>query len=840
MTLSEDEHLPSPLSDMLSLIDDKGPQTEGIFWIPGDIASYVALKNKISSGDTVDWEHESTLVAAMALQDFLRLLPGTLFSASLYGQWLRVLEEENEDKVAAVQRLLVQLPKANFVLLRCLFGTLNKIVQHSSFNPMTIPDFALSLAPRILSLWQSTFTMSEVEDELRKKITLVCFLIQNYAEIFGGDMSFVSRESSLSSYNSFEEIAQDSNNILEKNDDTLAKTMAQTLECPPIEEREIKIKEELMDNSKPTLGMDPPNFLPSMLTEDWTRQGTQKPFESGPEPSIETDGKAPVDCNVKATPDKMVKPLEPPPVPDLMSDLKHRVEADARPTSEPHLKATQKENYVRKWILQRSSWRKRDNLPQQSTQTCRPARLFGYLIQDICEQDSLPKPLFDMLRVIDQKGPLAKGMFIKHGNLKSCSELQKKLNFGYAVDWKKERTLVVGSVFLEFLLSIPGTLFMEHLYDDWLRVLDEVARKAKVAAIHRLLKLLPKPNDYLLRSMFGSLFKIAHYTASFQKACFDLSVSISPSLLWLPIADTSEQNTEWRRKASLIRFMIENYLRIFKEDMTAPKRENAENQDNCPKLSDPCLKPTERGGSGSKSLFQRGPCENQDNVPQECTSCTPPPVKLFGSLMQDICDNDNLPKSLLDLISFIEQKGLHKKGIFMFGCKSRVLKDKLNCGLQVDWEHESVTAAATTLKDFLRNIPASLFTGFLYDDWLHVLDEGNEDAKIAGIQRLLHNLPKSNRNLIHSLFGLLEKIAKHSSSNYMTASKLASCIAPSLFWLNESTILKRIKAHKRKVAVVKFLIKHFSRIFEEAVTSPMDENAINLQSSSKTSDSASI
>lgn len=31
--------------------------------------------------------------------------------------------------------------------------------------------------------------------------------------------------------------------------------------------------------------------------------------------------------------------------------------------------------------------------------------------------------------------------------------------------------------------------------------------------------------------------------------------------------------------------MIENYLRIFKEDMTAPKRENAENQDSYPKLS---------------------------------------------------------------------------------------------------------------------------------------------------------------------------------------------------------------------------------------------------------------
>lgn len=72
-------------------------------------------------------------------------------------------------------------------------------------------------------------------------------------------------------------------------------------------------------------------------------------------------------------------------------------------------------------------------------------------------------PLFlpqDMLRVIDQKGPLTKGMFIKHGNLKSHSELQKKLNFGYAVDWKKECTLVVGTIFLVGILLVSLTYNM--------------------------------------------------------------------------------------------------------------------------------------------------------------------------------------------------------------------------------------------------------------------------------------------------------------------------------------------------------------------------------------------
>lgn len=36
-------------------------------------------------------------------KDFLRAVPGTIFSADLYDQWLGVLEE-NEDMVAAIQR----------------------------------------------------------------------------------------------------------------------------------------------------------------------------------------------------------------------------------------------------------------------------------------------------------------------------------------------------------------------------------------------------------------------------------------------------------------------------------------------------------------------------------------------------------------------------------------------------------------------------------------------------------------------------------------------------------------------------------------------------------------
>lgn len=65
--------------------------------------------------------------------------------------------------------------------------------------------------------------------------------------------------------------------------------------------------------------------------------------------------------------------------------------------------------------------------------------------------------------------------------------------------------------------------------------------------------------------------------------------------------------------------------------------------------------------------------------------------------------------------------------------------------------------------------------------------------------RLLGELPKPNVNLLHSLFGILDKIAQHSSSNYMTTSDLSFCIAPSLLWLPNSSSSKQRMERKRKV-----------------------------------------
>lgn len=52
---------------MLSIIDQKGPHTEGIFRKRGNWKSCIALKEKLNSGHQVDWKRQSAFVVATTL-----------------------------------------------------------------------------------------------------------------------------------------------------------------------------------------------------------------------------------------------------------------------------------------------------------------------------------------------------------------------------------------------------------------------------------------------------------------------------------------------------------------------------------------------------------------------------------------------------------------------------------------------------------------------------------------------------------------------------------------------------------------------------------------------------
>ncbi|XP_027703131.1 rho GTPase-activating protein 20 isoform X2 [Vombatus ursinus] len=246
-------------------------------------------------------------------------------------------------------------------------------------------------------------------------------------------------------------------------------------------------------------------------------------------------------------------------------------------------------------------------------------------------------------------------------------------------------------------------------------------------------------------------------------------------------------------------------------------------------LTDPSQKTFKRRRSIINWAFWRGSSTHLDNMPASPTS--PMPGQLFGVSLSEICENDNLPKPVLDMLSFLNKKGPLTKGIFRLSANiksCRELKEKLNSGAEVDLDGESIFVTACVLKDFLRNIPGSIFSCDLFDEWVCIMDQGNDEEKINRVQRLMEQLPRANVVLLRYLFGMLHSIEQQSVSNQMTAFNLAVCIAPSILWPPSTASPELENEFTKKVSLlVQFLIENCCRIFGEEIASLLRDISIS-------------
>ncbi|NXL85486.1 RHG20 protein, partial [Alectura lathami] len=122
-------------------------------------------------------------------KDFLRNIPGSLLSSQLCDKWVSVMDQgNNEEKIKSIQRLIEQLPRANVVLLRYIFGVLHGIEMRSEENQMNAFNLAICIAPSLL--WPPASSTPDIESEFTKKISsLVQFLTENCCRIFGEEIN---------------------------------------------------------------------------------------------------------------------------------------------------------------------------------------------------------------------------------------------------------------------------------------------------------------------------------------------------------------------------------------------------------------------------------------------------------------------------------------------------------------------------------------------------------------------------------------------------------------------------------------------------------------------------
>lgn len=244
--------------------------------------------------------------------------------------------------------------------------------------------------------------------------------------------------------------------------------------------------------------------------------------------------------------------------------------------------------------------------------------------------------------------------------------------------------------------------------------------------------------------------------------------------------------------------------------------------------------------------FWKGSSTQLDGLPLSPTALSPTQGRLFGRPLSSVCSPEHsLPKPVMDMLVFLYLEGPYTRGVFRrsAGAKAcRELRDRLDSGTEdPEITHQSVFVIAAVLKDFLRNIPGSLLSVDLYDQWMDVMEGEGGEEKMQAVQRLLHLLPSENLLLLRHVIAVLYCIQGNAHDNQMNAFNLSVCIAPSMLWAPAPSTPEMEGEDTKKVCeLVRFLIENCCSVLGEDVTSLFRSFSQKSSSSDHGSDASSF
>ncbi|XP_031312487.1 T-cell activation Rho GTPase-activating protein [Camelus dromedarius] len=184
---SNNDTLPRPIQDILTILCLKGPSTEGIFRKAANEKARKELKEELNSGGAVDLKSLPVHLLAVVFKDFLRSIPLKLLSCDLFEEWMGALEKQSEeDRIEALKQVAAKLPRPNLLLLKHLVSVLHLISRNSEVNRMDASNLAICIGPNMLTPDNDQHLSFEARRDVNNKVKmLVEFLIDNCLEIFG-------------------------------------------------------------------------------------------------------------------------------------------------------------------------------------------------------------------------------------------------------------------------------------------------------------------------------------------------------------------------------------------------------------------------------------------------------------------------------------------------------------------------------------------------------------------------------------------------------------------------------------------------------------------------------
>ncbi|XP_055556391.1 T-cell activation Rho GTPase-activating protein-like [Falco cherrug] len=168
--------------------------------------------------------------------------------------------------------------------------------------------------------------------------------------------------------------------------------------------------------------------------------------------------------------------------------------------------------------------------PGQAGSGCSRA-LFGQPLAALCGEDNtLPRPIQELLAVLHQEGPTTEGIFRRAAGGTELRQLREALDRGTEVDVGSQPALLLAVILKEFLRSIPTKLLVIDLYEDWMAAMERASKQAKVEELKAVADKLPVANLLLLKRLMALLQHIGHNAATSRMSCSNLAICIGPNL----------------------------------------------------------------------------------------------------------------------------------------------------------------------------------------------------------------------------------------------------------------------------------------------------------------------
>ncbi|KAM3932275.1 T-cell activation Rho GTPase-activating protein [Leptodactylus fuscus] len=216
------------------------------------------------------------------------------------------------------------------------------------------------------------------------------------------------------------------------------------------------------------------------------------------------------------------------------------------------------------------TFRRSSTLSESSSSPELKTTLFDQPLSIICEEDNLPKPILDILRILRIQGPQTEGIFRKAANERARKELKDDLNYGKNLDLKSKPVHLLAVVFKDFLRGIPNQLLSSELYNKWMCALEKPSLEEKIEEIKCAAEKLPKPNLILLQHLICVLHHISNASNINKMDSRNLAVCIAPTMLIaqfdknLPLETQKELN---EKVTALVEFFIDHCSELFGDNV---------------------------------------------------------------------------------------------------------------------------------------------------------------------------------------------------------------------------------------------------------------------------------